>query len=256
MSAPRVYQTEAIVIKRVDLGEADKIVTLYTPHLGKLRAVAKGARRPQSKLGGHVELLTRSQMMLARGRNLDIITQSQTLDSFSPLRNELWRISCALYVAELVDQFTAERIENPPLFQLLLETLSWLCQAKEGELLLRYFELHLLHHLGYRPQLYCCVHCRSRLQPRVNFFSPADGGVLCPACNEGQSGIRPLSVNALKAIRLLQNSDYSLSSKLKVDGELSAELRQVLREYISYLLEREVKSIALLDKLKELEFVG
>jgi len=256
MSAPRVYQTEAIVIKRVDLGEADKIATLYTPHLGKLRAVAKGARRPQSKLGGHVELLTHSQMMLARGRNLDIITQSQTLDSFSPLRNELWRISCGLYLAELVDHFTAERIENPPLFQLLRETLSWLCQAKEGELLLRYFELHLLHYLGYRPQLYYCVRCRSRLQPRVNFFSPADGGVLCPACKEGQPLARPLSVNALKAIRLLQNSDYSLSSKLKVDGELSAELRQVLREYISYLLEREVKSIALLDRLKELEFVG
>ncbi len=99
MTAPRVYQTEAIIIKRTKLGEADRILTLYTPQLGKLKAVAKGTRRPQSKLGGHVELLTHSRLMLARGRNLDIITQAQTINNFLPIKDNLERISFALYIA-------------------------------------------------------------------------------------------------------------------------------------------------------------
>ena len=80
MPKPRTYQTEAVIIKKVKLGEADRILTLYTPHLGKIQGVAKGVRRPRSKLAGHLELLTHSQVSLARGRNLDTIIGSQTID--------------------------------------------------------------------------------------------------------------------------------------------------------------------------------
>ena len=96
MSKPRNYQTEAIIIKKTKLGEADRILTLYTPHLGKIQAVAKGVRRPRSKLAGHLELLTHSQVSLARGRNLETITGSQTINSFLPLKSDLWLISCGL----------------------------------------------------------------------------------------------------------------------------------------------------------------
>jgi len=96
MPKPRTYQTEAIIIKKIKLGEADRILTLYTPHLGKIQGVAKGVRRPRSKLAGHLELLTHSQVSLARGRNLDTISGSQTIDSFLPLKSEVWLTSCAL----------------------------------------------------------------------------------------------------------------------------------------------------------------
>ena len=82
MSIPRNYQTQAIIIKQTKLGEFDKLLTIYTPELGKLKAVAKGAYRPGSKLGGNVEPLTHSLLFLAKGRKLDIITQSQTIDGF------------------------------------------------------------------------------------------------------------------------------------------------------------------------------
>src|SRR3990170_1939622 len=101
MSKPRTYQTEAIIIRKTKLGEADRILTLYTPYLGKIRAVAKGVRRPRSKMSGHLELLTHSQVSLARGRNLDTITGCQTINSFLPLKSHLWLTACALYVAEL-----------------------------------------------------------------------------------------------------------------------------------------------------------
>ena len=251
MTTPRVYQTEAIIIKRTKLGEADRILTLYTPDLGKLRAVAKGTRRPKSKLGGHVELLTHSQLMLARGRNLDIITQAQTINNFLPLKDNLERLSYGLYISELVDSFTADRIENRRLFDLLLDTLHQLSQAKDGAPVLRYFELHLLERLGYRPQLQQCASCSAPLQPATNSFSSSQGGVLCHDCGYQEPIARPLSLNALKVLRLWQNCDYAAASRVRIKSGLSSELEQVMREYIKYLLERQLKSTAWLDRLKQ-----
>jgi DNA repair protein RecO (recombination protein O) len=250
MTASRTYQTEAIIIKRIKLGEADRILTLYTPELGKLKAVAKGTRRPKSKLGGHVELLTHSRLMLARGRNLDIITQAQTIDNFLPIKDDLELISQGLYIAELVDSFAGEHIEDRRLFDLLLETLKQLSQSKDCELILRYFELHLLHHLGYRPQLQYCTNCNSSLKPESNFFSPIQGGVLCHNCGFHEPAAYPLSLNALKVLRLWQNCNFTAAKKVKIKRELASELEQLMREYIKYLLEKQLKSTAWLDKLK------
>jgi DNA repair protein RecO (recombination protein O) len=253
MYKPRTYQTEAIIIKKIKLGEADRILTLYTPHLGKIRAVAKGVRRPRSKLAGHLELLTHSLVSLARGRNLDTITGSQTINSFLPLKSDLQLSSYALYATELVDQFTADHIENYPLFQLLLETLHRLCRGGDNELVLRYFELHLLNEVGYRPQLQQCVSCRQVLAPTTNSFSPSAGGMLCPSCSQNQSMTHPVSVNALKVLRLLQSNDYNTVVKLEMNLELSHQLEEVMRNYLKYLLEREVKSAAWLDTLRSTE---
>ena len=251
MPKPRNYQTEAIIIKKTKLGEADRILTLYTPHLGKIQAVARGIRRPRSKLAGHLELLTHSQVSLARGRNLDTITGSQTINSFLPLKSNLELTSYALYAIELVDQFTADHIEDYPLFQLLLETMHQLCQAGDNELVLRYFELHLLNEVGYRPQLQRCVSCQATLEPITNSFCSTAGGMLCPDCSQSQPLTYPLSVNALKVLRLLQGSDHNTISKLKINPELSRELEGVMRYYLKYLLEREVKSVAWLDTLRK-----
>ena len=250
MTRARNYQTEAIIIKKIKLGEADRILTLYTPYLGKIRAVAKGVRRPKSKLAGHLELLTHSLVSLARGRNLDTITGSQTINSFLPLKSDLKLTSYGLYATELVDQFTADLIENRPLFQLLLETMHRLCHGGDNELALRYFELHLLNQVGYRPQLQQCVSCRQPLEPTTNSFCPGAGGMLCPSCCQSQPLTRPVSVNALKVLRLLQSSDYDTVVKLKMDSELSHQLEMVMRDYLRYLLEREVKSAAWLDTLR------
>jgi len=251
MSRPRNYQTEAIIIKKTKLGEADRILSLYTPHLGKIQAIAKGVRRPRSKLAGHLELLTHSLVSLARGRNLDTIIGSQTINSFLPLKSDLQLTSYALYATELVNQFTADHIENYPLFQLLLDTMHRLCQGGDNELVLRYFELQLLNEVGYRPQLHHCVSCRSALEPTTNSFCSSAGGMLCPSCRQSQPLTYPLSVNGLKVLRLLQSGDYTTASRLQINPELSWELEGVMRGYLKYLLEQEPKSVAWLDTLKE-----
>ena len=251
MARPRVYKTEAIVLKRINLGEADSIITLYTPNLGKIRAVAKGVRRPKSKLGGHLDLLTQSALLLAQGRNLDIITQSQTIESFLPLKSDLKHISCALYLAELVDQFTAEQVENHPIYELLHTNLLWLCRTRNCELVLRHFELQLLRHLGYQPELYQCLGCKSPLAPQRNLFSASSGGALCPDCGRNEPAVRPISVDALKVMRFLISSDHASAGRLRISRDLSQEVEQLIRWYIRYLLEREVKSLEFLDHLQE-----
>jgi len=255
MSKPRNYQTEAIIIKKTKLGEADRILTLYTPHMGKIQAVAKGVRRPRSKMSGHLEMLTHSLVSLVRGRNLDTIIGTKTINSFLPLKNDLWLTSCGLYCTELVNQFTADHIENYPLFQLMLETMHELSRAEDNDLILRYFELHLLNEVGYRPQLQHCVFCRLPLKPTTNSFCSSAGGMLCSNCSRSQPFTRLVSVDAQKVLRWLQNSDYDTVSKQKITPELSRETEGVMRGYLKYLLEREVKSATWLDTLREREIV-
>ena len=251
MTNPRNYQTDAIVIKKTKLGEADTILTFYTPDRGKIQGFAKSLRKTKSKMAGHLELLTHSQVTFARGKNLDTITGSQTIDGFVALKNDFELMSYALYIIELVNQFTPEHYEDYKLFQLLLETLKNLCQTDDIETLLRFFEIHLLNEVGYRPQLHQCVNCRKELEPIVNTFSPISGGVLCPECSyRSASVLFSLSVNALKVLRFFQSNDFSTASRLRVPSDLSAELEKVMRGYIRYLLEKDLKSVAWLDGLK------
>ncbi len=251
MTRPRNYQTEAIIIRKTRLREADHILTLYTPHLGKIQGVARGVRRPRSKLAGHLELLTHSQVSLARGRNLDTITGSQTINGFLPLKTDLWLTSYGLYLIEMVNQFTPEHVENPALFQLLLDTMHNLCQDVDRELTLRYFELNLLHEVGYRPQLQQCVACHQPLEAVTNYFGPSAGGVLCPGCQQTQPFTHPISVNALKVLRLLQSSDHDTVNRLKLNAQLPRELETIMRSYLKHLLEHDLKSAGWLDTLRE-----
>jgi len=253
MSDPREYKTEAIVIKKTKLGEADTILTFFTPHLGKIQGFAKSLRKPRSKLAGHLELLTHSQVSFARGRGIDTITGSQTINGFLPIRNDLWLTSCGVYVAELVGQFTAEREENRAIFELLLATLGRLGSETDKEMVLRYFELHLLESAGYRPQLRRCAACRRELEPVPNYFNPAAGGLLCPDCAREQTLAYPLSLNAQKVLRLLQASpDFTEVNRLRIDSPLAGEMDGVLRGYLRHLLEREVRSAVWLDELREM----
>jgi len=247
--AGRNYQTEAIIIRKYRFGEADRLLTLYTPEYGKVRAIAKGAMRPGSKLGGNVELLTHSLLLLARGRNLDIITQAQAVENFLPLRESLELTSCGFYLCEVIDAFTEENVEDRELFDLALETLRRMAEEGDGEKVLRYFELRLLGHLGYRPQLGRCTTCSTQLSEEACYFSPLQGGVLCRDCGYPDMTARPLSVNALKVLRFWEQTGANNAMRVKVDAELARELKGLLREYLRYILEKQLKSIEWLDRV-------
>jgi DNA repair protein RecO (recombination protein O) len=242
----RVYRTEAIVLRRSDFAEADRLVVLATPG-GKRRVVAKGARKTTSRLAGHIELFTHASMMLAVGRNLDIITQSQAISSLTSLRAELPRLSAAYYVAELYDRFTEEQEENRPLFQLLVSTYVALDRSANPDLALRAYELRLLQIAGYRPHLHHCAVCQEPLNEAADRFSPALGGVICPSHRQSDRGARPLSGPAFRLLRYLQTQPLEAIEVLRLSAEVRGEAEQQLRAYLRHLLERDLKSVAFLE---------
>ena len=260
MRRERLYRTEAIVLRRRDQGEADRVLTVFTPGMGKQQLLAKGVRKITSRKAGHVELFAHSQFLVAKGRTWDIVTQAETIHAFRPLREDLHRISYGYYVAELVDRFTQEGDENRPLFDVLLATLGWLGEAQDLSLLARFFELRLLALVGYRPQLFQCVHCQADIEPVDNFWSPAAGGVLCPRCGEGlierpandRPAAEPLPLNALKVLRFLQTRDWETCSRLRLTPALHAEVERLLQRYILYQLERSLKSVGFLRTVRRL----
>ncbi|MDP3768682.1 MAG: DNA repair protein RecO, partial [Dehalococcoidia bacterium] len=244
---PRVYKTPGIVLRQRRLGDTDKIITLYTAERGKLDAVAKGVRRVTSRLAGHVEPLNHGSYMFARGRNLDIITQAQTIETFQPLRDDLAPLSRALYAAELLDRATEEREENFALYRLLLDTLRRLSQGGDLDLALRFFEMALLGQLGYRPEIERCVVCQRPLEAGQQAWAPGAGGAVCSSCRPTDVTLRPLSVNALRVLRLLQRGEFRDVASLQVTAELAGELERHLREAIHFALERDIRSAAFLD---------
>lgn len=251
MSDSRFYKTEGIVIRLVPIGEADRVVTLFTPQHGKARAVARGARRVKSRVGGHVELLARVRVLIRRGKTLDVLSQAETLDSNAALREDLWRTTCGLYIAELVDRFSREELENTGLYHLLRRCLGDLPAAPSPDLLTRYFEVRMLALTGFQPEVFRCVQCGADLTPTPQAFSPAAGGVICPACRGGEgAGLRSLSLNALKVLRLFLRSDLDAAMGVRVQEDLAVELEHVLRQYIRHVLEQDMKSTDFLDLLR------
>ncbi|XUX00961.1 MAG: DNA repair protein RecO [Dehalogenimonas sp.] len=249
MTPGREVKTEAVVIRRARLSEADRIITLFTRELGKVSAVAKGVRKAKARLAGHLELLTHTDITLARGKNLDTIIGSQTLSPYLSMRNSLERTAYALYFAELVSHFAPEEQANRSLFDLLVETLGNLGETANAQLLSRYFELNLLKNLGYRPELRRCPGCGSELKAQTNYFSLSSGGVLCPDCAD-LSVTYAVSVSGLKVMRFILENRYEAVARLKLEPDLNIEIASLVRAYIHFHLEKGIRSAVWLDELR------
>ncbi|MGQ9681376.1 MAG: DNA repair protein RecO [Anaerolineae bacterium] len=247
----RLYHTEGIVLKRSDLGEADRLLVLFTPGLGKLRVVAKGVRKVPSRKAGYVEPLMRSHFLLARARELDIVTQADAIEVYGELRHDLVRTSFACYLAELVDAFAEEGGENPALYTLLASALRHLADGDEPSLLTRHFELRLLDLVGYRPELRRCVSCGVAHEPGPAFFSNLDGGVRCRRCGAGTG--TEMSLGAFKVMRYLQAQEYQAVRGLHLRPESLREVRFLLQRYLGSILERHLKSASFLCQVCEAE---
>jgi DNA repair protein RecO (recombination protein O) len=246
----RLYRVTGIVIKRTDVGEADRLLTLLTAERGKLRAVAKGARKPSARKTGHVELFNQVALLIAAAREIDIVSQADTLEPFLGLRNNLDRLGYAYYFAELVDRFVEAEIEHREVYDLMLNALGWLETTPHLARTARYFEMQLLDALGYRPQLDVCVQSKEELLPEENFFSPEGGGMLKPKYRDTFRDSISVPVNALKVLRYLQGREFSEIEQLRLSPQVESEVEAILHYYVTHLLERNLKSVDFLNTLK------
>jgi DNA repair protein RecO (recombination protein O) len=252
MTTARTYRAEAITLKSCAFGERDRLLVLYTAQNGKLAALAKGARRTTSRLAAHVDLFTHGNLFLAHGRTFDLITQGETIERFPLLRDDLGRLSLAFYAGELLDRFTEERAANPGLFNAVIAVMRRLADPGIDPLVaLRVYELDLLALSGYRPQLHRCVGCETIIQPDLNSFASAEGGVLCPACAE-RTPSETISIEALRLLRNLQTRPEEIIGRVRVSERTMAEAERVLIGYIQYLLDLRLRSVGFIEVIRRL----
>lgn len=241
---------EAIVLRHQDYGEADRFLVLYSREKGKLRAIAKGVRKPRSRKAGHLEPFTRVSLQLARGRDLMIVTQAETVETHLPIRDDLLLATYGSYVVELLDRFTYEEGENRAMYRLLSNTLKRLCTSEEPGLVVRYYEVRMLDLLGFRPQLFHCVNCEEQIQAEDQYFSAQRGGVVCPRCVGNVPGTRPVSMDALRYLRHHQRSSYGEAMRAGPSPSVAREMEHLLQYYLTYLLERCLNSFEFLRRVR------
>lgn len=241
--AKRLYRCEAIVLSRVDFGEADRVITIYSRQHGKLRVVAKGARRPLSRLGPHLEYFCRSQLLLAKGRDLDVVTGAETVTAHLALRSDLDAYGHASHMVEMVGRLTEERQENTLIFDLLAGSLQLLAERVDPYHVTRHFELALLNHLGFRPELLRCVECREPLTQAPHPFMAGLGGFLCERCQPRGVALRHVTVDAQKYLRAVERGGLSAIVGLQLDATLRGEIERILADYLRHISERDLASL-------------
>jgi DNA repair protein RecO (recombination protein O) len=246
------YQADAIVLRRLDYGEADRILTLLTREHGKLAAIAKGARRSRAKAASSLDLFTRSRMMLARGRNLDVIAQVERNGDVRHISGDLLRTASASLISEVVDKVLEERHPMDDVFDLVVASLTRLNQPSSSPRAeTSWFLMRILDLLGYQPQLHNCAGCGAPLPEASAWFSPLLGGVLCARCGAHDQGGSPASVNGLKVLRVMASGDRQLFDRLRLSPDLLWELETILESQLEYHLDRRLKSVEFLRGLRQ-----
>lgn len=232
------YKTTGIILRRSNFSEADRLVTILTSDRGKIRVLAKGSRKIKSKLAGHLELFCLSRLILAEGRNLDIVIDAKITKCFLNLRGNLAATHLANYLAEVIDKMTEENQNHPATFELLEELLDEI-DGKNSPLVISYFELKFLTELGYEPQVYHCVSCKKDLIDGKNYFSFAESGVVCPNCHNHDLEI---SIDTIKLMRLFLKHRLDYLKKVNIDNRLLKQISHITEKYLRTIHQKEFNS--------------
>lgn len=248
-----VYKTEGIVLHQFDLGEADKIITFYTRDRGKVKAVAKGVRRPRSSQAGATQSFTYADLLIYKGKTLDKLSQISAKETFAGLRNDLLKMSYGTYILELVREITVEDDPHEGMFVLLLKTLYLLAQEIDLEMITRIFELRAMSLMGFRPILDTCLQCANQLSGEKIQFHPGSGGVLCSRCFSRVPGQKiTISRGTLEIMKRFLNASFHQLLKIKLPRYARQELEIALEAFVQYHLDHKLKSLAFLKSVKEM----
>lgn len=237
----RSYQTNAININSYNLSENDKIIVMYSKDNGIIRCVAKGVKKPKSKLGGRMDLLINNNLVLSRGKNLDVVSQAEVLNGFKNIRLDFTRLGFAIYCAELVGIFGVENDPNSEvIYKLILDTLAEIDKTSGKSNLLKIvmdFQLKLMQITGYSLALENCSCCGNPYNEKFR-FSISSGGVVCESC-AGFSSVSPEKTKQIVSV---------LSSK-SCEQDLSAQefCFDTMKDYISYHSHKKIKTHSFLS---------
>jgi DNA repair protein RecO (recombination protein O) len=242
------YRDRAVVLRKLDYGEADRIFTLLTRTHGKVGAIAKGVRRPSSKLGPSLELYGHIDVLLAKGRGeLDVLAQVERIPGYR-IESDLERMSHAALISELAERVCDDRHPVDGVYELTVMALEELARETDPRRASAYFLMAALDLLGYAPQLTACVSCEKRLEAKPAAFSAEAGGFLCDRCAMPSMPLVPLA--AIKVLRLMASGDLDTYRRLKIDVALMSSLDGVLTAQLEHHLDRRLKSLQFLHQMR------
>ena len=251
MAKERTYIAEALILRRSDFQEADRRLTLLTPDRGRLNVVAKGVRRPTSRMAGHLELFTLAKVFVVRRRSLDLVVQAETVQTFPELRADLKRLPYAYQAVETAHILVEEEVEAHAEFVLLVKALTALAVTNALPLVLIAYKLQLLANLGYQTQLQACARCGNALSEDGNRARPDSGGVVCAPCG-GVSGL-PIAVRAIKCLRWLAQEPLQTVERLQVDSATTTQLEQTADAFVRYVAEQDLRTTPFLERMRALK---
>jgi DNA repair protein RecO (recombination protein O) len=235
-----LYRERGVVLRTYKLGEADRIVVFLTEGHGKVRAVAKGVRKTKSRFGSRLEPTSHAALLMYEGRELDVVTQAESIEHHRHIREDLNRLAKATAVLEAVDQLAQEREPSSLLYRMVVGALRSL-DERDSPLLLAGFYWKLLAAEGVAPLVDACARCGSE-GPLVA-FDLTEGGVLCRACRSGT----PLSPDALDLLRRVLGGDLN-RALTEPAGPATRELESLATTAMEAHLERRLRSLAVLDR--------
>lgn len=246
-----LYKTPAIILRTTPLGEADQIVTLYTLEFGKIKGIAKGAKRSRKRFGARLEIASYVNATFFEKETSELVRLSHCdlIRPFDGLREDIHKLAWASYFIELIKEMTAERIQNKPLFRLLLAFLIFIDRGILKEEIQRVFEIRFLSHLGYRPQLDPCTRCQKRLRGEKLFFSPREGGVLCSVCATHLPGLLPVSLGTIRTLLLSQTIPLDKVGRISFSPQSLKESRTLLSLFLQHYLGKELKSKKFIEQI-------
>ena len=248
----RTYPVTGIVLRHHALRESDKILVVLTREEGLKRVVAKGLRKAQNRIGGRLEPLRENQILLAKGRSMDVVTQVDSLRRFGAVMEDYDRLAAAFGAAEVLMAFLEEQDPLPEGYDLFVSLLENLTPGADPAVLLAVFELQLLAHLGYRPELAACMTCERAITAgeEVYGLNIEAGGAVCSHCVGLMSGeVRRLTPGGWRLLRHLQDTPLADCRGIRAPAPMLSNTRHVLKAYMGFRAERELKAQGMFDWL-------
>ncbi len=234
------YKTHGIILRRTEFSEADRILTILTPEHGKISAIAKGVRKQGSKLGSHLEIFNEIDLMLAEGKNLDVVTSARSVKRFENIVSNYETMRIGFLVCEMVNKLTDNQVATK-VYDLVLSTFRTLNEYAETNVTELYFKLHLLDILGYRPDLNKCMESHDEIKAGMYyFFSSEKGGFVHEQHGNGHEP--NITTNHIKLWRLVYDYPLTKLEKIKGAGDAAQETMPILDDFYSYLFGKRFKS--------------
>ena len=239
------YRTQGFVLRKKDLGETDRIFTVFTKDFGKLEILGKAIRKIGSKLRGGMELFYLSDIEFIQGKTHKTLTDAILIENFLNLRKDLKRLKIGFDISEMIDTLIKGEEKDEKVWKLLKETFERLnkipLSIKECWFIYYYFLWNFLSILGYKPQLNFCSICQKKLVPQGLYFSFQEGGVICSDCSKKLKEKKKISPEAVKILRLILEKDSDFLKKLKFEREHQKEIKEISENYLSNIKESQAE---------------